>query len=64
MLQAALEQCLEYSDCSGAKLREIFSWGWKANPKQSWEVERLLWCKVERDFLMELESEPEVIVGG
>jgi hypothetical protein len=42
MLQAALEQCLEYSDCSGAKLREIFSWGWKANPKQSWEDEQVV----------------------
>lgn len=39
MLQAALEQCLEYSDCSGAKLRGVFSWGWRANPKHSWEDE-------------------------
>jgi len=39
MLQAALEQCLEYSDCSGSKLREIFSWGWRPNPAQSWEDE-------------------------
>ena len=39
MLQAALEQCLEYSDCSGTKLREIFSWGWRPNPKSSWDDE-------------------------
>jgi hypothetical protein len=37
MLQAALEQCLEYSDCSSTKLREIFSWGWRVNPGKSWD---------------------------
>lgn len=39
MLQAALEQCLEYSDCSSTKLREIFSWGWRPNPTKSWDDE-------------------------
>ena len=39
MLQAALEQCLEYSDCSSTKLREIFSWGWRPTPTKSWDDE-------------------------
>lgn len=39
MLQAALEQCLEYSNCSGAKLREIFSWGWRPTPTKVWDDE-------------------------
>ncbi|KIW02783.1 uncharacterized protein PV09_05845 [Verruconis gallopava] len=39
MLQAALEQCLEYSDCSGSKLCEIFSWGWQPSPSKMWEDE-------------------------
>lgn len=39
MLQAALEQCLEYNNCSGTKLREIFSWGWRPTPTKYWEDE-------------------------
>lgn len=39
MLQAALQVLLEHGDGSGAKIREILSWGWRANPTQTWEDE-------------------------
>jgi hypothetical protein len=57
MLQAALEQCLEYSDCSGSKLREIFSWGWRPNPTKFWEDEEAvngMFC--DEDVMQELEA--------
>jgi hypothetical protein len=57
MLQAALEQCLEYSDCSGTKLREIFSWGWRPNPTKFWEDEEAandMFC--DDDVMEEIQS--------
>lgn len=40
MLQAALEQCLLYGQCSAEKLREVFSWGWKEDISTSWQDEQ------------------------
>jgi hypothetical protein len=40
MLQATLEQCLVYGSPGPAKLKEIFSWGWRANPTKVWEDEQ------------------------
>jgi hypothetical protein len=61
MLQAALEQCLEYSDCSSTKLREIFSWGWRPSPTKSWEDEEAvneMFCDDEE--MEEIESWTEI----
>jgi len=61
MLQAALEQCLEYSDCSGTKLREIFSWGWRPNPTKIWEDEEsanAMFC--DDDTLREIQGWSEI----
>ena len=75
MLQAALEQCLEYSDCSSTKLREIFSWGWRPTPTKSWEDEEAVndmfcddeamdeiesWTKIRAKYIDLVSSSPTV----
>ena len=61
MLQAALEQCLEYSSTSSLKLREIFSWGWRPSPTKYWEDEESvneMFC--DEDALREIQGWAEI----